>query len=160
MPRVGRTNRSRTEPRGSAEAAAGSDSNTETTTQRLDKWLWFARLARTRTLAARLVEGGKVRVNREKVLKPAHSVKTGDVITAALGGRVRVARINDPGKRRGPADEARGLYEDLTPPMESTAMPHPDRPSTPARPEGAGRPTKRERRKLDALRAQQDDAPN
>ncbi len=149
MPRTGRSNRSRTN--GPAELGPG-ERTAQAATQRLDKWLWFARLARTRTLAARLVEGGKVRVNREKVLKPAHIVKPGDVITAALGGRVRVARITDAGLRRGPAEEARALYEDLSPPM-MPAGPQPE-PSGPAsHPFGIGRPTKRDRRRLDALRA-------
>jgi ribosome-associated heat shock protein Hsp15 len=135
--------------------AAGSDTDQqELATQRLDKWLWFARLARTRSLAARLVEDGKVRVNREKILKPAQNVRPGDVITAAVGGRVRVLRIAEPGQRRGPAQQARTLYEDLTPPAEA-ANAEPEKMATaPKRASGAGRPTKRDRRKLDAARAQ------
>nr|WP_119062659.1 RNA-binding S4 domain-containing protein [Dichotomicrobium thermohalophilum] len=125
--------------------------------QRLDKWLWFARFARTRSLAARLVEDGKVRVNREKILKPAQSVRPGDVITAAIGGRVRIVRIADPGARRGPAQEARALYEDLTPPAEPQTGGSERTATAPTRAPGAGRPTKRERRKLDAARAQTDD---
>lgn len=154
MPRTARTRRNRGNPPAEARTEAGTDGPAaETAGQRLDKWLWFARLARTRTLAARLVEGGKVRVNREKILKPAHTVRPGDVITAALGGRVRIARIADPGTRRGPAEEARRLYEDLTPPAQTarTAAVHGS--VAQMREAGAGRPTKRERRKLDALRA-------
>ena len=82
--------------------------------QRLDKWLWFARLAKSRTLAARLVEDGHVRVNRVKAEKPAVTVKPGDVLTLSLGLQIRVLRITAPGTRRGPAAEARGLYEDVT----------------------------------------------
>lgn len=146
-------NRSRTGPPAEAASDTGADTSVaEASAQRLDKWLWFARLARTRTLAARLVEGGKVRVNREKVLKPAHNVKPGDVITAAVGGRVRVARITDPGMRRGPAEEARGLYEDLTPPMEPAMARPAGSSSDQPRPSGTGRPTKRERRKLDDMK--------
>ena len=85
-------------------------------TQRLDKWLWHARVIKTRSLAAQLVEQGKFRINREKVLKPAYAVKTGDVITAAIFGRVRVLRIAGFSPRRGPAAEARALYIDLSPP--------------------------------------------
>ena len=85
-------------------------------TQRLDKWLWHARVIKTRSLAAQLVEQGKFRINREKVLKPAHTVKTGDVITAAIFGRVRVLRIAGFSPRRGLAAEARALYIDLSPP--------------------------------------------
>jgi len=132
------------------DAPEDTASREKTPAQRLDKWLWFARFARTRTLAARLVEGGKVRVNREKILKPAQNVKMGDVITAAVGGRVRVARITSPGVRRGPADEARGLYEDLTPALDEENA---DGESPTGRAAGGARPTKRERRKLDAARA-------
>lgn len=139
-------------PAETAERTAPEPAESEASAQRLDKWLWFARLAKTRTLAARLVEGGKVRVNREKILKPAQNVRIGDVITAAVGGRVRVVKIAAPGMRRGPADEAQGLYEDLTPPQETSEAPPQGEARKPSRPPGAGRPTKRERRKLDALR--------
>lgn len=85
-------------------------------TQRLDKWLWHARIIKTRSLAAQLVEQGKFRINREKVLKPAYIVKTGDVITAAIFGRVRVLRIAGFSAQRGSAAEALALYVDITPP--------------------------------------------
>jgi ribosome-associated heat shock protein Hsp15 len=81
--------------------------------QRLDKWLWHGRFVKTRTLASRLIASGMVRVNREKITKPSHSVRPGDVITAAVAGRVRVVRITGIGERRGPPAEARTLYEDL-----------------------------------------------
>lgn len=89
--------------------------NTEAGSQRLDKWLWHARLGRTRSLAAQLVSNGKIRVNRERVTKPAYSLKLGDVITAALGGRVLVLKVAGFADRRGPATEARELYTNLTP---------------------------------------------
>lgn len=85
-------------------------------TQRLDKWLWHARLVKTRSLASQLVGKGKFRVNRERIVKPAHMVKCGDVITASLFGRVRIFQIAGFSERRGPADEARALYVDMTPP--------------------------------------------
>lgn len=152
MPRKARKRATR--PPEKPETALAATQEDGTATQRLDKWLWFARLARTRSLAARLVEDGKVRVNREKILKPAQSVRPGDVITAAIGGRVRVVRIAAPGARRGPAEEARTLYEDLTPPAASAnAEPEKIAPA-PMRASGAGRPTKRERRRLDAARTQ------
>ena len=88
-------------------------------TQRLDKWLWHARIIKTRSQATQLVEQGRFRINREKVLKPAHTVKAGDVITAAIFGRVRVLRIAGFSPRRGPATEARALYIDLSPPDDS-----------------------------------------
>lgn len=86
----------------------------EASFQRLDKWLWFARLAKSRTLAARLVEEGQVRVNRVKVEKPAVTIKPGDVLTLSLGAQIRVLRVLNPGTRRGPAAEACTLYEDVT----------------------------------------------
>lgn len=86
----------------------------ETGSQRLDKWLWFARLVKSRTLAARLVEEGHARVNRVKVDKPAQPIKPGDVLTLSLGSHIRVLRVLDPGTRRGPATQARSLYEDVT----------------------------------------------
>jgi len=96
------------------------------TGQRLDKWLWHARIARTRSMAGRLVAGGKVRVNRQRVTKPAHPLHPGDVITLMLAGRVWVLRIEALAERRGPAAEARGLYADLTP-----ETPSPPRPRAP-----------------------------
>jgi len=86
--------------------------------QRLDAWLWCARVAKTRAACARLVEQGSVRVNRQPTGKAHARVRCGDVLTFALGsaerGEVRVWRILALGERRGPAPEARALYEDLT----------------------------------------------
>ena len=84
-------------------------------TIRLDKWLFQARFLKSRGLAADLIAEGKVRVNGQPTDKPARAVGSGDVLTFALHGRVRVVRILDPGERRGPAPEAQGLYEDLAP---------------------------------------------
>ena len=81
--------------------------------QRLDKWLWHARLLKTRGLASRLISGGMVRVNREKVHKPAYTIRPGDVITAAIVGRVRVVRVIGICDRRGPPSEASALYDDI-----------------------------------------------
>jgi ribosome-associated heat shock protein Hsp15 len=78
--------------------------------QRLDKWLWHARLVKSRTLAAKLVEAGCIRVNRQRVVKAAATVKCGDVLTATLHGRVRVIEILALGERRAPASEAQTLY--------------------------------------------------
>lgn len=85
-------------------------------TIRLDKWLWQARFFRTRSLAARVVAAGGVRLNAERTDKPARAVAPGDVLTFAQGGRVRVVRVLAPGTRRGPPEEAALLYEDLAPP--------------------------------------------
>lgn len=89
--------------------------NSETGSQRLDKWLWHARIGRTRSIAAQLVSNGKIRVNRERITKPAYAVKLGDVITAAMGGRVLVLRVEGFAERRGSATEVRWLFTDLTP---------------------------------------------
>ena len=114
--------------------------------QRIDKWLWFARVAKTRTLAQKLAVSGRVRINREKNDSPSRAVKVGDTLTIALDYGVRVLRVVAPGDRRRPPVEARLLYEDLSPP------PLPKTPSAETRPEGVGRPTKRDRRALDAFR--------
>jgi ribosome-associated heat shock protein Hsp15 len=82
---------------------------------RLDKWLWQARFCRSRSLAAALVAEGRVRVNSEPVAKPARSIGPGDMLTFALGARIRVVRVVATGERRGPAAEAQALYEDLDP---------------------------------------------
>ena len=113
--------------------------------QRIDKWLFFTRAVKSRSLAARLVQSGAVRINGVKVEQPAHSVKPGDGVTIRMERRVLVWRVLAPGARRGPADEARTLYEDLTPAVE----PQPDAPAT--REAGTGRPTKRDRRAIDRL---------
>ena len=78
--------------------------------QRLDKWLWYARLVKSRTLAAKLAEAGCIRVNRQRVVKAAATVKCGDVLTATLHGRVRVIEILALGERRVPASEVQTLY--------------------------------------------------
>jgi ribosome-associated heat shock protein Hsp15 len=114
--------------------------------QRLDKWLWFARVVKSRTLAAEVIADGKVRINRIRVVKVSQSVRPGDVLTIALRGRVQVLKVVAQGLRRGPPSEARQLYEDLSPPA-----PHPDSTMAGQRPAGAGRPTKRDRRQIDHL---------
>lgn len=87
--------------------------------QRLDKWLWCARVARTRAACARLVGQGAVRLNRQPTDKPHAKLRPNDVLTLALGpadrGTVRVWRVLALGDRRGPAPEARTLYQDLAP---------------------------------------------
>jgi len=121
------------------------------TSQRLDKWLWYARLTKSRTLAATAVEEGKIRVNRLKAEKASQGIKVGDVITSRLGRDVRVVKVLDLGSRRGPAPEARALYEDLTP--ESPPPPGDRSPRTwGERAPGSGRPTKRDRRQIDDLK--------
>jgi ribosome-associated heat shock protein Hsp15 len=89
--------------------------------QRIDKWLWFARMVKTRTLAAALVSQGQVRLNKVKVAKPAQEVGPGDVITLAAHGRVRVIKVLAIGTRRGPASEAQTLYEDMADPASDAS---------------------------------------
>lgn len=120
----------------------------ETSRQRVDKWLFFARVAKSRTLAAKLVEAGKVRINGDRVVQPAHAVKAGDGLTITLERRILVLRVHATGTRRGPATEARLLYEDLSP----AAPPPLAQVDAGIREAGAGRPTKRDRRALDRLR--------
>jgi ribosome-associated heat shock protein Hsp15 len=115
--------------------------------QRIDKWLWFARVVKSRTMAQELATSGAVRINRIKNDSASRAVRVGDVLTIALDSGVRVLRIAAAGERRGPPAEARLLYEDLSPPAPPTplalGMPNP----TPG-----GRPTKRDRRALEALK--------
>jgi len=118
--------------------------------QRIDKWLFFARVVKSRSLAAKLAVGGKVRVNRDKIEQAAYQVKVGDVLTITLDRRILVYKILAPGERRGPAPEAQLLYEDLTPkPIPGDQLAEPIQPR---RESGAGRPTKKERRETDRLR--------
>ncbi len=81
--------------------------------QRVDRWLWHARLVRTRGAAAALAGAGYVRVNGARIDAPGRMVRTGDVITVALDRRVRVLKVRGFVERRGPADSAATLYEDL-----------------------------------------------
>jgi len=119
-------------------------------TQRLDKWLWFARITKSRTLAAQLVQDGKVRVNRAKAAKPSHTIRAGDVLTIAVRGNVEVLKVLALGVRRGPPPAARLLYEVLS----SVAGRSPAQLGAADRDRGTGRPTKRERRLTDRLTEQ------
>jgi ribosome-associated heat shock protein Hsp15 len=82
--------------------------------QRLDKWLWFARFAKSRTLAAKLVTSGFVRVNGQRADNAAKALAVGDVITLALARTTLLVRVEGLGMRRGPAPEAQTLYTDLS----------------------------------------------
>jgi len=111
---------------------------------RIDKWLWQARFFKTRSLCAKQVSAGHVRLNSTKIMKPAQMVISGDVLSFAQGRQLRVVRIEAIGTRRGPAPEAQALYFDLTPKQEIV----PRNPSF----EGKGRPGKKDRRALDLSR--------
>lgn len=86
--------------------------------QRLDKWLWHARVVKARSSAAALVESGNVRINGNREKSPGHGVKIGDVLTVALDRTVRVMKVAGFAERRGDASAARVLYADLPPPPE------------------------------------------
>ena len=117
--------------------------------QRLDKWLFFSRAVKSRTLAQKLIETGAIRVNSERTDRSDHKVGPGDVLTMTVHTRLLVWRILDPGSRRGPAPEAALLYEDLSPPpVQREDAP----PVHGGREPGSGRPTKKERRDTDRLR--------
>ena len=122
--------------------------------QRLDKWLFFSRAVKSRTLAQKLIEAGVVRVNSERTDRSDHKIGVGDVLTMTVHEQVRVWRVLDPGSRRGPAPEAQGLYEDLSPPP----LPRAEAPPLFGhRDPGAGRPTKKDRRDLDRLQGEDDE---
>ncbi|WP_020187743.1 RNA-binding S4 domain-containing protein [Methylopila sp. 73B] len=82
---------------------------------RIDVWLWRARVAKTRARAAELAQSGHVRVNGQRISAAGRGVKIGDVLTIALEQTVRVLRVAGFGDRRGPATEARALFDDLAP---------------------------------------------
>jgi ribosome-associated heat shock protein Hsp15 len=115
---------------------------------RVDKWLWAARVFKTRSLATDACDGGKVDVNAQAA-KPAKLVRAGDRIDVTLRqGRRRVLKVLAVDDRRGSAPVAAKLFEDHSPPEPPRRRYAPP----PFRPPGAGRPTKRERRDLDRLR--------
>lgn len=113
---------------------------------RIDKWLWHARFFKTRSLAAKQVSAGHLRLNGTKVAKTAQNVTAGDVLSFPQGRQIRVVEVVAIGERRGPAPEAQALYLDKTPKQDIL----------PANPrfEGKGRPDKKSRRALDLSRQQ------
>lgn len=118
--------------------------------QRLDKWLWCARFFKSRSAASRFCSDGKLRISGQITHKAHHAVRPGDVLTFPLGPNIRVVKVVALALRRGPATEARTLYEDLSSPvsLDSTAV----NPDIGRRDSGAGRPTKADRRAIDRLR--------
>jgi len=120
-------------------------------TQRVDKWLWYTRLFKSRSLAAKFVETGKIRVKtgqeRAKLSKPSQLVRVGDILTFPYGDHIKIIKVCQPGKRRGPAPEARLLFEDLSPPRPTQIESANN--DSPSRAKGEGRPTKKDRRALD-----------
>lgn len=135
---------------GTTPGSAGQES------LRADKWLWFARFFKTRSLATQVCQAGKLRLSGQGVVKAHSKVKVGDVLTFPQARHIRVVKVLALGTRRGPASEAQALYEDLKPPEAESRLPKgtPEAAAAvPAKREpGSGRPTKRERRALERLR--------
>ncbi len=118
--------------------------------QRIDKWLWDARVVRTRSAAAALAAAGHVRVNGQRIDAPSRAVRPGDVVTVALDRTVRVLKVLGFAERRGASDDARALWAEFEPPASGAAEPPP---RSGAREPGTGRPTKRERREIERFTA-------
>lgn len=119
---------------------------------RIDKWLWAARMFRTRNAAARAVLGGRVHVNGERV-KPSKAIRTGDTIDVTIKADRRTLVVTEVADRRGPASEAVTMYAETPESLIARERNAAERRLT--RPVGAdrgARPTKQARRRLDALR--------
>ena len=114
---------------------------------RLDQWLWAVRVFKTRSLAVEAIKGGHVRIHGERT-KPAREPQPGELITARVGLMTRTVRFLAAPKSRVAAKLVAQFVEDLTPPEEYEKRPEPNLLPPGFRPKGAGRPTKRERRKL------------
>jgi ribosome-associated heat shock protein Hsp15 len=92
------------------------------TAVRLDKWLWFARFAKTRSLAAKLCAEGAVTISGAVVLKPGHALRVGDAVGVRQGAVLRQVTVRSLGTRRGPPAEARRLYDEPAPPLRLGAI--------------------------------------
>jgi ribosome-associated heat shock protein Hsp15 len=117
---------------------------------RMDRWLWAARFFKSRTLASKACDGGKVEVNGFRS-KPHKLVKTGDTVEFTIGEWRRKAKILELSERRGPAAVAHLLYEDLSPPPPTREK---NLFFTPCRPKGSGRPDKQQRKQLKKLKGE------
>jgi ribosome-associated heat shock protein Hsp15 len=120
---------------------------------RVDKWLFFARFCKSRALASKLCDSGGLRISGAAVVKPHYKLRVGDVLTFPLGPYIRVIEVVALGRRRGPAPEARALYNDRNPPESQKPLPRDPMKTgrAAARDPGSGRPTKKDRRALDKL---------
>jgi ribosome-associated heat shock protein Hsp15 len=119
---------------------------------RVDAWIWAVRLVKTRSAGSTLCKAGHVRINGERV-KPAQSVKLGDEVRLRAGGDERIVVVRQILAKRVGAPQAALAYDDLTPPPPAKA----ERVVVAARERGAGRPTKRDRRKIEELTHSADD---
>ncbi len=118
---------------------------------RLDKWLFFARVCKTRALAQKLIERGQITINGARVSKPSVAVRLSDTLVIVIGPVKRTLSVKDFGTRRGPAPEAKLLYDEPTPPQRLDRDAHglPLHRPLLSRPKGSGRPTKKDRREID-----------
>ena len=125
---------------------------------RLDKWLWYGRVFKTRSAATKVISGGRFRLDGTVMNKPHRKALCGQVLTFIQGERIRVIKIMALGCRRGPASEASLLFEDLAPicglPSKTSKLKQPE---FEARSKGSGRPTKLQRRATDRLKARNND---
>jgi ribosome-associated heat shock protein Hsp15 len=109
------------------KAAGGSSAPAETgpdcgpDKQRLDKWLFYARFFKTRSLATALITKGRVRLNGQRQSKPGHAIAPGDIISFPMGNQKCEIRVIATGTRRGPASEAQTLYSNLDEPEPNAA---------------------------------------
>ena len=121
---------------------------------RLDKWLWYARFFKTRALASNAISNGRFRLDGNVMSKPHRQAKCGQVLTFSQGTRIRVVRVKALGSRRGPASEAALLFDDLAPNEPATERTNASTMlAFENRQPGDGRPTKRQRREIDRLKA-------
>ncbi|MGO1119774.1 RNA-binding S4 domain-containing protein [Rhodovibrionaceae bacterium A322] len=136
-----------------AAMTAKADPNAPQDWLRVDKWLFFARFCKSRALASKLCDSGNLRISNASVVKPHYKLRVGDVLTFPLGPYIRVIEVVALGKRRGPAPEARALYNDLNPIEDQKPLPKDPlkEGATLAREAGSGRPTKKDRRAIDKL---------
>ena len=116
---------------------------------RLDTWLWYARFYKSRSLSSKAIVSGKLRVNSNKIIKPASKVKINDVLTINHINIVRIIQVQSLGSRRGPASEAQKLYKDLS--VEITDASKTKRVSEKSKKDTNKRPTKKDRRILDKI---------
>ncbi len=121
----------------------------------MDKWLWYARFYKTRSLASKACQAGHIILNGKSVSKASVMVVTGDRLQFFQGPHLRVVEVLVLGERRGPAPEAQLLYADHSPPRMAKKEVASDIRTAPVaeRSSGSGRPTKAERRATDRLRS-------
>ena len=116
---------------------------------RLDTWLWYARFYKSRSLSSKAILNGKLRINSNKITKPATKVKTNDVLTLNYVNEIRIIQIQSLGSRRGPASEAKSLYIDLT--EDRIGSSNVKSKIEKSKKDSNKRPTKKDRRLLDKI---------